>query len=324
MALGLLLGGALGNMVDRFRLGYVIDWVDIGIGDLRFYTFNVADSAIMPVAILLLLGDGVHARPVRCCGPDDAPRRPGDAGRTPSRCLTRPIAAGHPHRRGSPTGARPGRPVRGRRDRPVAEPRPEADHRRPADRRGVTGAGQHDRRGRERRSGSTSRSRSRSTSLRRHDIELRIVYEDDDLLIVDKPAGLVVHPSPGHHDGDTLVNALLARAGGGEYGGIAGVARPGIVHRLDRDTSGLLMVAKHDAAQASLMAQLKARRVRKTYLALVAGQRGGRGRPDRGADRARPEAPHPDGRGRRRPARPRPATGSGSGSPAGPCSSSTS
>lgn len=103
------------------------------------------------------------------------------------------------------------------------------------------------------------------------DIQLRIVYEDDDLLIVDKPAGLVVHPSPGHHDGDTLVNALLARAGGAEYGGIAGVARPGIVHRLDRDTSGLLMVAKHDGAQHSLMAQLKARRVRKTYLALVAG-----------------------------------------------------
>lgn len=103
------------------------------------------------------------------------------------------------------------------------------------------------------------------------DIELRIVYEDDDLLIVDKPTGLVVHPSPGHRDGGTLVNALLARAGGAEYGGIAGVARPGIVHRLDRDTSGLLMVAKHDAAQASLMGQLKARRVRKTYQALVAG-----------------------------------------------------
>jgi 23S rRNA pseudouridine1911/1915/1917 synthase len=101
-------------------------------------------------------------------------------------------------------------------------------------------------------------------------IPLVVVYEDDDLLIVDKPAGLVVHPSPGHPAG-TLVNALLGRAQGSEYGGIAGVARPGIVHRLDRDTSGLLMVAKHDAAQASLMAQLKARRVKKTYLALVQG-----------------------------------------------------
>jgi 23S rRNA pseudouridine1911/1915/1917 synthase len=98
-----------------------------------------------------------------------------------------------------------------------------------------------------------------------------VVYEDADLLVVDKPAGLVVHPSPGHPAG-TLVNALLGRAGASEYGGIAGVQRPGIVHRLDRDTSGLLMVAKHDAAQASLMAQLKARRVKKTYLALVAGE----------------------------------------------------
>ncbi len=99
-------------------------------------------------------------------------------------------------------------------------------------------------------------------------IEVRVVYEDDDLLIVDKPAGLVVHPAPGHWRG-TLVNGLLAR--GDHYGGIAGVARPGIVHRLDRDTSGLLIVARNDAAQSSLMAQLKARRVRKTYLALVQG-----------------------------------------------------
>ena len=102
------------------------------------------------------------------------------------------------------------------------------------------------------------------------DIVLDVVYEDDDLLIVDKPAGLVVHPSPGHDTG-TLVHALLGREGGAEYGGIAGVRRPGIVHRLDRDTSGLLMVAKTDRAQTSLMAQLKARRVKKTYQALVLG-----------------------------------------------------
>jgi 23S rRNA pseudouridine1911/1915/1917 synthase len=100
-------------------------------------------------------------------------------------------------------------------------------------------------------------------------IEVPVVYEDDDVLIVDKPAGLVVHPSAGHADG-TLVNALLGRHGDA-FGGIAGVKRPGIVHRLDRDTSGLLVVAKSDAAQASVMAQLKARRVKKTYLALVQG-----------------------------------------------------
>ena len=102
------------------------------------------------------------------------------------------------------------------------------------------------------------------------DIRLQVVYEDDDLLIIDKPAGLVVHPAPGHA-GDTLVNALLAHGDGSAWGGIAGVQRPGIVHRLDRHTSGLLMVARHDAAQASIMAQLKARRVKKTYQALVQG-----------------------------------------------------
>ena len=103
------------------------------------------------------------------------------------------------------------------------------------------------------------------------DIAVHVVYEDADLLIIDKPAGLVVHPSPGHSSG-TLVNALLGLEGGGGFGGIAGVQRPGIVHRLDRDTSGLLMVARTDAAQHSLMAQLKARRVKKTYLALVHGE----------------------------------------------------
>ena len=101
-------------------------------------------------------------------------------------------------------------------------------------------------------------------------IPLSIVYEDDDVLIIDKPAGLVTHPAPGRSSG-TLVNALLARGGRGAYGAIAGAERPGIVHRLDRDTSGLLLIARNDRAQAALMAQLKARRVKKTYLALVGG-----------------------------------------------------
>jgi 23S rRNA pseudouridine1911/1915/1917 synthase len=102
-------------------------------------------------------------------------------------------------------------------------------------------------------------------------IPLDIVYQDDDVIVIDKPAGLVTHPSPGH-SGGTLANALLALDGGpGGLGTIAGVQRPGIVHRLDRDTSGLLMVARNDAAQASLQAQLKARRIRKTYLGLVGG-----------------------------------------------------
>jgi 23S rRNA pseudouridine1911/1915/1917 synthase len=104
-------------------------------------------------------------------------------------------------------------------------------------------------------------------------IPLRVAYEDDAILVVDKPAGLVVHPSAGHGTG-TLVNALLGRARdrGEPLGSIAGVGRPGIVHRLDKETSGLIVVAKTDAAQASLMRQFGARTVEKEYLALVRGQ----------------------------------------------------
>jgi 23S rRNA pseudouridine1911/1915/1917 synthase len=107
-------------------------------------------------------------------------------------------------------------------------------------------------------------------TIEAEDIPLAVVYEDADVLVINKPAGLVTHPSPGR-TGGTLVNALLARAPASEYGNVAGADRPGIVHRLDRDTSGLIVVARNDHAQAALMAQLKARRVKKTYLALVEG-----------------------------------------------------
>lgn len=109
-------------------------------------------------------------------------------------------------------------------------------------------------------------------SLAPESIPLRVAYEDEGMLIVDKPAGLVVHPSAGHGSG-TLVNALLGRAHdrGEPLGSIAGVGRPGIVHRLDKETSGLLVVAKTDAAQASLMRQFGERTVEKEYLALVRG-----------------------------------------------------
>ncbi len=99
-------------------------------------------------------------------------------------------------------------------------------------------------------------------------IPVGVVYEDEQLIVVDKPAGLTVHPAPGHPDG-TLVNALLALAP--QLPGIGGTERPGIVHRLDKDTSGLIVVAKTDAAHRSLTRQLKERSVDKTYLALVAG-----------------------------------------------------
>ena len=100
-------------------------------------------------------------------------------------------------------------------------------------------------------------------------LPLAIVYEDDDLIVLDKPAGLVVHPAPGHPD-LTLVNALLAHCGE-TLSGVGGVRRPGIVHRLDKDTSGLMVTAKNDRAHAALAAQFKARRVARAYTALVWG-----------------------------------------------------
>lgn len=110
-------------------------------------------------------------------------------------------------------------------------------------------------------------------SLAAESIALDLAYEDDSMLIVDKPAGLVVHPSAGHSSG-TLVNALLGRARdrGEALGSIAGVGRPGIVHRLDKETSGLIAVAKDDLAQASLMRQFGDRTIEKEYLALVRGE----------------------------------------------------
>ena len=101
------------------------------------------------------------------------------------------------------------------------------------------------------------------------DIPLDIVYEDGDLIVVNKPRGLVVHPAPGHPDG-TLVNALLHHCGG-SLSGIGGEQRPGIVHRIDRDTSGLLIVAKNDFAHQSLSAQLADRSLSRIYEAVVHG-----------------------------------------------------
>jgi 23S rRNA pseudouridine1911/1915/1917 synthase len=100
------------------------------------------------------------------------------------------------------------------------------------------------------------------------DIPLDILFEDSDLLVLNKPAGLVVHPAPGHQSG-TLVNALLHHCA--DLAGIGGALRPGIVHRLDRDTSGCLLVAKNDATSLALTNQFRAREVAKTYLALVWG-----------------------------------------------------
>ncbi len=106
------------------------------------------------------------------------------------------------------------------------------------------------------------------TELVAESIPLTIVYEDDDLIVIDKPAGLVVHPAAGHVRG-TLVNAVLGHAP--DLEGVGGEVRPGIVHRLDKDTSGLMVVAKNDRALRYLQQQFKSRTVKKIYIALVEG-----------------------------------------------------
>lgn len=106
------------------------------------------------------------------------------------------------------------------------------------------------------------------SAVQAQEIPLDILYEDDDLIVINKGAGMVVHPAAGHADG-TLVNAVLHHAP--EMAGVGGEKRPGIVHRLDRGTSGVIVVAKNDAAHRNLQAQFKARTVYKEYIALVEG-----------------------------------------------------
>src|SRR6266513_5496869 len=110
----------------------------------------------------------------------------------------------------------------------------------------------------------------RAAAARAEEMPLEILYEDKALLVLNKPPGLVVHPAAGHEE-HTLVNALLHHCAG-QLSGIGGVARPGIVHRLDRDTSGCLVVAKNDATHLALSAQFAGREVRKIYHAIVCGE----------------------------------------------------
>ena len=131
------------------------------------------------------------------------------------------------------------------------------------------------------------------------DLPVELIYQDPWLVVVAKPVGLVVHPGPGHPSG-TLVNALLHHCG--DLSGIGGVLRPGIVHRLDKDTSGLLVIAKDDATHRALQAQFQGRRVGKVYLAVVLGKVEGEGVIDRPlgrhpGDRKKMAVDAPRGRG---------------------------
>ena len=110
---------------------------------------------------------------------------------------------------------------------------------------------------------------AKEIDLKAQDIPLDIIYEDDDIIVINKPKGMVVHPANGNPDG-TLVNAVMAICKD-SLSGIGGEIRPGIVHRLDKDTSGAIIVAKNDKAHINLSEQLKEHKVKKTYLALVRG-----------------------------------------------------
>ena len=111
--------------------------------------------------------------------------------------------------------------------------------------------------------------KAKETDLKPQEIPIEVVYEDDDIIVVNKPKGLVVHPANGNPDG-TLVNAIMAMCKE-SLSGIGGELRPGIVHRLDKDTSGLLIVAKNDKAHINMSEQIKNREVTKKYIALVRG-----------------------------------------------------
>lgn len=111
--------------------------------------------------------------------------------------------------------------------------------------------------------------KARSIELKAQEIPIEIIYEDKDIIVVNKPKGMVVHPANGNPDG-TLVNAIMAICKD-SLSGIGGEIRPGIVHRLDKDTSGLLIVAKNDKAHVTMSEQIKNHEVKKTYIALVRG-----------------------------------------------------
>jgi len=109
----------------------------------------------------------------------------------------------------------------------------------------------------------------KEVGIKAEDIPIEIIYEDSDIIVVNKPKGMVVHPANGNPDG-TLVNAIMAKCKDG-LSGIGGELRPGIVHRLDKDTSGLLIIAKNDLAHIKMSEQIKEREVKKIYIALVKG-----------------------------------------------------
>ena len=238
-------GGAIGNFIDRISSGLVIDMICIP----WFSTFNVADLFITFGALILVVYILVKDKALLADEPKKN-QRPGmtltldKTGERLDAALARlvPSLSRSQAQRLIEQGAvtHGGRPVKKKR---------KALSRRYA---GADAPG-----------GPRGPDRGAADPA-------EVCYEDADVIVVNKPKGLVVHPAPGHADG-TLVNALLAHCGD-SLSGIGGEKRPGIVHRIDKDTSGLIIAAKNDAAHAALAAQLKDHSLARTYVCLVCGR----------------------------------------------------
>ena len=287
LSLGLMLGGAMGNLIDRVRLGHVVDFIDVG----AWPVFNIADSSIVVGLIGLLLT--VTSAKSGSRAPTEAaaafaPAKNDWTEQAPDAWFNEYNDNLHG------AAAVPGEIPRPAREEGGSEVRTlVADA--PGERLDRFLADRHDDLSRSHVAGLVSRGLVRVNGapakasyrlkggetvevevappqpmqLTPQDIQLSVVYEDEDVLVVDKPAGMVVHPAPGHPVG-TLVNALLGRMP--ELARNEDGLRPGIVHRLDRDTSGLMVVAKNRQAHEYVARQLKNRAVRKVYTALVEGR----------------------------------------------------
>jgi 23S rRNA pseudouridine1911/1915/1917 synthase len=235
LGLALVLGGALGNLIDRVRLGYVVDFIDLH----WWPVFNVADSSIATRGRADRL---VIDRREVVAQEDESGKRLDSVLAAQLPDLSRSLIRGLIEDGKVTVNGRPAKPAHrlntGDRVHVLVELQP-------------------------------------SLTAEPEDIPLSVIYRDSDIAVIDKPAGLVVHPAPGHERG-TLANALMAA-----FPNAAGVApseRPGIVHRLDRDTSGLIAVALSPRGQASLRRQIASREALRQYVALVQGTP----HPDRG------------------------------------------
>ena len=275
----LILSGGIGNIIDRIVHGYVVDMFDLQL--FSYPVFNLADCCVV-------VGSHSGRGYTTCSSTKNTTRK--------RRSLTMhairltPLDGGHRHpagqlpRPGAVEGLTRSRPPQGcwrRAASPAMAPSPAKATASPVGR-----------------SCAVTLPEAEEPEAVPQDIPLDVVYEDEDVIVVNKPVGMVVHPAPGHPDG-TLVNALLHHCGD-SLSGIGGEKRPGIVHRIDRDTSGLIIAAKNDAAHLALAAQLADHTLARTYECLAVGSfRQDSGTVDAPIGR-QPQRPQEDGGGGRR------------------------